>query len=63
MSRSLLWGTWTPKVCEIMAFMAVIVGLGLLPTPYTQNPKTMQNDGLYGRHCGFRAAILHAFGV
>ena len=29
--------TWTPKVCEIMAFMAVILG--------------------------FRAIILHAFGV
>ena len=23
-------GTWTPKVCKIMAFMAVIMGLGLL---------------------------------
>ena len=22
--------TWTPKVCKIMAFMAVIMGLGLL---------------------------------
>ena len=22
--------TWTPKVCKIMAFMAVILGLGLL---------------------------------
>ena len=23
-------GTWTPKACKIMAFMAVIMGLGLL---------------------------------
>ena len=23
-------GTWTPKVCKIMAFMAIIMGLGLL---------------------------------
>ena len=23
-------GTWTPKVCKIMAFMAIILGLGLL---------------------------------
>ena len=22
--------TWTPKVCKIMAFMAIIMGLGLL---------------------------------
>ena len=22
--------TWTPKVCKIMAFMAIILGLGLL---------------------------------
>ena len=22
--------TWAPKVCKIMAFMAVVVGLGLL---------------------------------
>ena len=22
--------SWTPKVCQIMAFMAVIMGLGLL---------------------------------
>ena len=26
----LLMGTWTPKVCKVMAFMAVIVGLGSL---------------------------------
>ena len=23
-------GTWTPKVCKIMALMAIIMGLGLL---------------------------------
>ena len=23
-------GTWTPKVCNIMAFMAILMGLGLL---------------------------------
>ena len=25
-----VWTTYTPKVCEIMAFMASIMGLGLL---------------------------------
>ena len=25
-----VWVTWTPKVCKIMALMAVIMGLGLL---------------------------------
>ena len=25
-----LGGTWTPKVCKIMAFMAITMGLGLL---------------------------------
>ena len=25
-----IWLTWTPKVCKIVAFRAVIMGLGLL---------------------------------
>ena len=29
-SGTLPWTTWTPKVCKIMAFMAIIRGLGSL---------------------------------
>ena len=27
------------------------------------NPKSMENNGLYGYYYGFRAIILHTFGV
>ena len=27
------------------------------------DPNSMQNNGLYGYHYGFRAIILHTFGV
>ena len=29
-ARFAIMSTWTPKVCKIMAFMAIIMGLGLL---------------------------------
>ena len=58
--------TWTPQVCKIMAYMAVVLGLGLLfyillgldPTSIS-----MENHGLYGCCYGFRAFVLHTFEV
>ena len=29
-TSTVVLGTWTPKVCKIMVFMVVIMGLGLL---------------------------------